>query len=116
MGVGVKPFCLGLAKTLLSGLNKANSTYVAATSNYFGKFEPLVKSPKNHHFSCLGGHLELPEGKKWVLEVKVAPKYRTQYVCWGQTLLSGTCQNTFIRLEQGKFDLRGSYERLFWKI
>ena len=46
MGVGVKPFCLGLAKTLLSGLNKANLTYVAATSDYFGKFEPLVKSPK----------------------------------------------------------------------
>ena len=46
MGVGVKPFCLGLAKTLLSGLNKANSTFVAATSDYCGKFEPLVKSPK----------------------------------------------------------------------
>ena len=46
MGIGVKPFCVELAKTFLSGSNKANSTYVSATSDYFGKFQPLVKSFK----------------------------------------------------------------------
>ena len=43
MGVGVKPFCLGLLKTLFFGVNKANSTYMAATSDFFGKFEPFAK-------------------------------------------------------------------------
>ena len=44
MSVGVKPFCLGLLKTLFSGADKPNLTYVEATGDYFGKFEAFAKS------------------------------------------------------------------------
>ena len=44
MGVGVEPFCLGLLKTLFSGVDKPNLTYVEATGDYFGKFEAFAKS------------------------------------------------------------------------
>ena len=46
MDVGVEPFCLGLLKTLFSGSNKPNLTYVVATGDYFGKFDTFAKSTK----------------------------------------------------------------------
>ena len=44
MGDGVEPFYLELLETLFSASNKPNLTYVAATSDFFGKFETFAKS------------------------------------------------------------------------
>ena len=44
MGLGVTPVCLEHLEILFAVLNRANSTYMAATSDFFGKFEPFAKS------------------------------------------------------------------------
>ena len=46
MGVGVEPFCLGFLKTLFSGADKPNLTYVEATGDYFENFEAFAESTK----------------------------------------------------------------------
>ena len=85
MGDGVEPFCLGFLETLFSASNKPNLTYMAAMSDFFGKFVTFAKSTKIMPEKPSGA----PRRRKRVLEVKVVPKYRTQYECGGQTLLFG---------------------------
>ena len=54
MGPGVTPVCLEHLETLLAVLNRANPTYMAATSDYFEKFGTFAKPLKIIIFHALG--------------------------------------------------------------
>ena len=82
MGVGVKPFCLGLLKTLFFGVNKANLTYMAATSDFFGKFGPFAKSLIFIIFHALKASWR-PQRPKMALGAQCCPKIQVAVWVWG---------------------------------